>query len=84
MIDKIEISNYPEESYYLNDNVEILFSEEGFFILSSEGIFTEKHFKDIKFRENFYILYNEDKDELVLEETDYQVIKKLYEEKVKQ
>ena len=83
MIEKIDISKFPEESYMLNENVEILFSEDGFFILSSEGIFTENHFKNIKVRENFYILLNEDKDELVLEETDYQVIKKLYEEKIK-
>ncbi len=83
MIKQIDISNFTEESYQLNDNVEILFSEEGFFILSSNGIFTENHFKNIKIQEKFYILINEDKDELVLEETDYQVIKKLYEEKIK-
>jgi hypothetical protein len=82
MINKIDISDYTEESYQLNDNVEILFSEEGFFILSSEGIFTENHFKNLNKRENLYILCNEDKDQLVLEETDYQVIKKLYEEKI--
>jgi hypothetical protein len=83
MIKQIDVSDFTEESYQLNDNVEILFSEDGIFIFSSEGIFTENHFKNIKIQEKFYILINEDKDELVLEETDYQVIKKLYEEKIK-
>jgi hypothetical protein len=78
MIDKIDISNIDEESYQLNDNIEILFNEEGFFIFSSSGLFSMENFKNCtKNSQNQYILINEDKDTLKLESTDYEVIMEL-------
>jgi len=84
LLNTIDISNFTEESYMLTDDIEILFSEEGLFILSSNGMFSSEDFnKIIKNENNFYILFNEDKDQLQLNEEQYTVIKKLIEEKIK-
>ncbi len=85
MIDKIDISSYPEESYILNDNIEILFNEEGIFILSSEGIVEIKDLeKDVTIIGNSFIFINkEDEFELVFNEEEYNIIKKLFQEKLK-
>jgi hypothetical protein len=86
MINKIDISNIDEESYILDEKrgLEILFNEEGFFIFSSEGIFSSENFSNcVKKSETCYILINEDKDQIELDEIDYKVIKELYTEKCK-
>jgi hypothetical protein len=46
MIEKIDISDFDEKSFTI-DNLEILFSEEGIFILSQDGLFTSEDFKKI-------------------------------------
>jgi hypothetical protein len=77
MIEKIDISDFNEESFTI-DNLEILFSEEGIFILSQDGLFTSEDFKKInKNANNFYSIINNDRDQLFLTEEQYKIIKEL-------
>jgi hypothetical protein len=83
MIKSIDISKFQEDSYQLNDNIEILWNEEGFMLLCSEGIFDLFEFeKNVVKKENFYILYNKEKDQINLTEEEYDIIKELFEKKV--
>jgi hypothetical protein len=81
MIKSIDISHFEEESYIIDD-LELIFSETGIIILSTEGIFSieslEKSFKKI---ENIYILINDDKDELSITEDQYMLIENLIKDK---
>lgn len=84
MIKQIDISKFPEESYQLSNNIEILWNEEGFMLLCSEGIFDLFEFeKNIIKKENFYILYNKEKDQISLTEEEYNIIKELIDKKTK-
>lgn len=84
MINSIDISQFQEESYMLTEDIEILISEEGIFILSPDGLFEISDFeKNVQKIEDSYILYNNDKDKLTFSEKQYQIVKKLFEEKMK-
>lgn len=78
MLNQIDISHFTEESYQLEE-LEVLFSEEGIFIMSSEGLFEIKNFEnDVKQVMNNFILLNIDGDKLILTEEQYNIIKKLF------
>jgi hypothetical protein len=82
MIKSIDISDFTEESYVVNDWLEIWFSEDGNFIMAPEAMFEVININEIiKQSENSYVLINKEGEKLELNKEQYDIIEKLFEEK---